>query len=59
MIIGSDSVYTENWIRLNGGGVIDTDNFSPFPKNPVIAKFFQEYGWVDELRFRNTEHVPV
>jgi ATP-dependent DNA helicase RecG len=24
-------------------------NFAPFPKNPVIAKFFKEIGRVDEL----------
>lgn len=22
---------------------------NPFPKNPTIAKFFKEIGWVDEL----------
>jgi ATP-dependent DNA helicase RecG len=29
--------------------VIDPTNFSPFPKNPVIANFFKEIGRVDEL----------
>jgi len=29
--------------------VIDPANFSPYPKNPVIAKFFKEIGRVDEL----------
>ena len=29
--------------------LIDPENFSPFPKNPTIAKFFKEIGWVDEL----------
>ncbi len=24
-------------------------NFSPFPKNPTLAKFFKEIGWVEEL----------
>ena len=29
--------------------MIDPANFSPYPKNPVIAKFFKEIGRVDEL----------
>jgi len=29
--------------------MIDPENFSPYPKNPTIAKFFKEIGWVDEL----------
>jgi predicted HTH transcriptional regulator len=35
-----------NWTSFN---VIDPANFSPYPKNPVIAKFFKEIGRVDEL----------
>jgi len=30
-------------------GNIDPNNFSPYPKNPTIAKFFKEMGLVDEL----------
>lgn len=49
-IIKEDRVLTENWNRPhNSGGVIDPANFSPYPKNPVIAKFFKEIGRVDEL----------
>lgn len=29
--------------------MIDPANFSPYPKNPIIAKFFKEIGRVDEL----------
>jgi ATP-dependent DNA helicase RecG len=29
--------------------LIYPSNFSPYPKNPVIAKFFKEIGRVDEL----------
>jgi ATP-dependent DNA helicase RecG len=56
MIIEKDRVYTENWNRPHGSGAIDPANFSPFPKNPVIARFFKEIGWVDELGsgIRNT-----
>lgn len=30
-------------------GLIDLNNFAPFPKNPTIAKFFIQLGRVDEL----------
>ncbi|MBW3466918.1 RNA-binding domain-containing protein [Arthrospiribacter ruber] len=49
LIIEKDQVLAENWNRPHDGGVIDPTNFSPYPKNPVIAKFFKEIGRVDEL----------
>lgn len=49
LIIEEGKVYTENWNKPHGAGNIDPNNFSPFPKNPMIAKFFKEIGWVDEL----------
>lgn len=49
LVIDKDKVFTENWNRPHYGGVIDPGNFSPYPKNPVIAKFFKEIGRVDEL----------
>lgn len=33
----------------HGEGPIDPANFVPFPKNPLIAKFFIQLGWVEEL----------
>jgi predicted HTH transcriptional regulator len=33
----------------HGEGPIDPVNFTPFPKNPTIAKFFMQLGRVDEL----------
>jgi ATP-dependent DNA helicase RecG len=48
-IIEADRVITENWNRPHDGGIINPANFSPYPKNPVIANFFKEIGWVDEL----------
>ncbi len=46
----------ENWNRPHISGVIDLANFSPYPINPIIAKFFKEIGRVDELgsSVRNT-----
>ena len=49
LVIEKDRVYAENSNKPHGNGVIDPKNFSPFPKNPTIAKFFKEIGWVDEL----------
>lgn len=49
LIIEKDRVLAENLNRPHDGGVIDPTNFSPYPKNPVIAKFFKEIGRVDEL----------
>lgn len=48
-IIYADRVETENANNPHGHGPIDPDNFAPFPKNPVIAKFFIQLGRVDEL----------
>ncbi len=49
LIIEAEKVSTENWNKPNGNGSIDPSNFSPYPKNPMIAKFFKELGRVDEL----------
>ena len=48
-IIEPGRVITENWNRPHGNGKIDPDYFSPFPKNPVIAKFFHQIGRAEEL----------
>jgi len=49
LVIGTNEIYTENSNKPHGYGLIDPNNFSPFPKNPVIAQFFKEIGWADEL----------
>lgn len=48
-IIENDRVITENGNKANGFGEIDIDNFTPYPKNPIIAKVFKEIGRADEL----------
>jgi ATP-dependent DNA helicase RecG len=48
-IIEANQVRAENWNKPHGSGNIDPANFSPYPKNPIIAKLFKEIGWVDEL----------
>ncbi len=49
LIIEKDCVRTENANKPNGFGIIDAESFSPYPKNPAIAKFFREIGLADEL----------
>jgi len=49
LVISKNAVETENWSKAHGNGIIDPINFSPFPKNPNITKFFKEIGRVDEL----------
>ncbi len=49
LIIEYGQVRTENSSRPHGFGRLDPQNFTPFPKNPVIAKFFRQIGRADEL----------
>jgi len=49
LVIEKGCVCTENSNKPHGHGLIDPASFSPFPKNPVIARFFKEIGWADEL----------
>ena len=64
-IIEKDRVYTENANKPHGHGQIDPASFTPFPKNPVIARVFKEMGRADELGsgvknlFRFTKAIPV
>ncbi len=45
-----EKLYTMLRIRTpHGFGLIDPLDFSPMPKNPVIANFFREIGWAEEL----------
>ena len=48
-IIESNQVRTENANRPHGHGMINPSDFTPYPKNPVIARFFKEIGRADEL----------
>lgn len=43
-IIEAKQVFTENWNKPHHTGLINPNLFSPFPKNPVIAKFLKEIG---------------
>lgn len=48
-IIYGDRVETENANNPHAEGALSPTNFSPFPKNPSIAKFFMQLGRFDEL----------
>lgn len=48
-IIYKDRVETENANNPHGEGLLSPTNFSSFPKNPSIAKFFMQLGRFDEL----------
>lgn len=49
MIIEENQVKFENASRPHGEGLIRPESFSPFPKNPKIARVFKEIGLADEL----------
>ncbi len=55
LIIKSDRVVIENANKAHQNDFIDLSEFRPYPKNPIIAKFFKEIGLADELGsgFRN------
>lgn len=48
-VIEKDRMYVENASRALKDGVITPDNLEPNPKNPVIAAFFRNIGYSDQL----------
>ena len=42
-------MYVENANRAAKEGVITVDNLDPNPKNPIIAAFFRNIGYADQL----------
>ncbi len=49
LVIEGERLYAENSNRPHGHGPIDPRLFSPYPKNPIIARVFKETGLADEL----------
>jgi ATP-dependent DNA helicase RecG len=49
IIIGNDQLHVENWNRSTTHGRIDPDDFTPQPKNPILARFFVNIGRADQL----------
>lgn len=48
-VIETDKMYVENANRAVREGVITPDNLEPNPKNPIIASFFRNIGYADQL----------
>lgn len=48
-VIEKDKMYVENANRAVGEGVITPENLEPNPKNPIIASFFRNIGYSDQL----------
>jgi ATP-dependent DNA helicase RecG len=44
-----DRVEVENANNPHGEGQLSLDTFTPYPKNPLISKFFMQLGRVEEL----------
>jgi ATP-dependent DNA helicase RecG len=49
VVIEKERIVTENWNRSQMFGKLDPDNFTPRSKNPIIARFFVNIGYADEL----------
>ena len=48
-VIERERMYVENASRAAGEGYLTVDNFEPNPKNPIIAAFFRNIGYADQL----------
>ena len=48
-MVEPDKIYTENWNRAQRVGRIEPQNFTPYPKNPVLSNFFVNIGYADSL----------
>ena len=48
-VIEKDRMYIENANRAAKEGYITVDNLEPNPKNPIIAAFFRNIGYADQL----------
>ncbi|MDR1572178.1 MAG: winged helix-turn-helix transcriptional regulator, partial [Clostridiales Family XIII bacterium] len=49
IIVEKDRILAENWNRSLQPGRIDPDNYEPYPKNPILARFFVQIGFADTL----------
>ena len=48
-VIEKDRMYVENANRAANDGCITMENLEPNPKNPIIAAFFRNIGYADQL----------
>lgn len=57
LVIYKNEVIVSNPNKPLFKGALDLNSFNPYPKNPNIRKFFNAFGWTDELGsgVRNTK----
>lgn len=48
-VIQKEQMYIENANRATHEGLITVDNLEPNPKNPIIASFFRNIGYAEQL----------
>ena len=48
-VIEKERMYVENANRATNDGCITVENLEPNPKNPIIAAFFRNIGYADQL----------
>ena len=48
-VIERDRMFVENACRASSGNLLTPDNFTPEPRNPIIANFFRVIGYADQL----------
>lgn len=48
-VIEKERMYVENANRATNEGYITVNNLEPNPKNPIIASFFRNIGYADQL----------
>jgi hypothetical protein len=44
IVIETNRIYSKNMNRPHNYGPIELDSFTPYPKNPLIARVFKEIG---------------
>ncbi|GHT67319.1 hypothetical protein FACS1894110_12600 [Spirochaetia bacterium] len=49
IVIEKDRIYAENWNKSLKPGRITPEDFTPYPKNPILARFFVNIGLADQL----------
>ena len=49
LIIDREALHTENWSKSRFNGPLSIENFSPYPKNPLLSAFFVNIGRADTL----------
>ena len=49
IVVEKDRLVATNWNRPLQPGRIDPATFKPYPKNPILARFFVQIGYADTL----------